>query len=156
MDNLFETLRAVVITLFAAIATYLDPIQGSLVGILALLLVNFAVGFVTGLIVQDENFSFKKFVCACGEGAFFLGILSFTYFLGEHNGNARETVLCISGITYIIIYCYSINILKNVKRWLIKDSPFKMFINMLYYILTVEFLKKFPAFEKYKNKTEEQ
>lgn len=156
MDNLFETLRAVVITLLAAIATYLEPIQGSLTDILALLLVNFAVGFITGLIVQDEKFSFKKFAIACGEGAFFLGLLSFTYFLGDHNGNGKETVSCISGISYIMIYCYGINILKNVKRWLIKDSPFKMFIDMLYYILTVEFLKKFPAFKNYKNKTEEQ
>ncbi len=158
MDNLFDTVKAIICTTIASLATYLAPIHGSLIGILALLLANFLIGLVTGLAVERESFSFVKFKEAAIEAAFFLGLLSFTYYLGEHNGNPKETVSCISAITYIIIYCYGINMLKNVRRWLISNSPFKMTIDMIYYILTIEFIKRFPAFDKYKqhiNKEEE-
>lgn len=152
MDNLFDTVKAILITTLAAIITYLEPIQGSLIGILALLALNFVVGLGTGYIVEHESFSFSKFKVAAFEGAFFLGLLSFTYFLGRQNGNPKETASCISAITYIIIYCYAINMLKNTRKWIInKDSSCKMVLDILYYILTVEFIKKFPAFDKYKD-----
>lgn len=155
MENIFDTVKAILITTFSAIATYIEPIQGSVIGILALLASNFGVGFVTGLVVEHESFSFTKFKVAACEGAFFLGLLSFAYFLGDHNGNPKETVSCISAMTYIIIYCYGVNMLKNARKWVTQDCAFKMVLDMIYYILTVEFIKKFPAFEKYKNKTEE-
>lgn len=155
MDNLFDTVKAILITTLAAAVTYLEPIQGLVVGILALLALNFGVGFVTGLVVEHESFSFAKFKVAACEGAFFLGLLSFTYFLGDHNGNPKETVSCISAMTYIIIYCYGVNMLKNARKWVIQECAFKMVLDMIYYILTVEFIKKFPAFDKYKKENTE-
>ncbi len=150
MESIFDAIRVIFITSLAALAAYLDPVSGALQSILGLLLINFIVGLFTGLIVEDESFSFKKFKAAVCEGAFFLGLISFTFYLGERNGNATETLYCVSAITYIIIYCYSVNVLKNVRMWLTKGSPSFSAVDMIYYILTIEFVKKFPAFDKFK------
>lgn len=159
MDNVLDVIRGVIISLLASLVAYLNPIAGAWQSLLMLLAINFLAGLFTGMIVQDESFSFKKFKSCVGEGALFLGLISFVYFLGERNGNQDETVLCVTAITYIIIYCYGLNILKNVRLWCEHGKSAYIAIDMLYYILSIEFIKRFPAFDKYKqqqiNKEEE-
>ena len=152
MDNLLDVIRGSIISFLAGIVAYLNPIAGAWQSLLMLLAINFLAGLFTGIIVQDESFSFKKFTSCVKEGAIFLGLISFVYFLGERNGNQEETVIGVTAITYTIIYCYGLNILKNVRLWCENGKSAYIAIDMLYYILSIEFIKRFPSFDKYKQK----
>jgi multisubunit Na+/H+ antiporter MnhB subunit len=71
------------------------------------------------------------------------------YWVGEHKGNPDGALQCVSFVTYSVIYFYSVNILRNVKSLLPSGTLGRRVISFLYYVVSVEFVKKIPYLATY-------
>ena len=91
---------------------------------------------------------------ACEAAIFFL-LVGAIYFIGERKGNAPEALQCISFVTYIVVYFYAMNILRNLMFIFPDNSSVWKVTHFLHYILSVEFVKKIPGLQNYINKANE-
>ena len=129
----------------AAALSYFAPLSDVFFAILILFAGNFAWGLISGILVNRERFIFKKAMTCILEIAAFYSILMAVFFVGDHMDQKQEATQAVSTITYALIYFYLVNILKNVTNVFPGSKTFKF----LYYLASVEFLKKIPYLEKY-------
>lgn len=134
---------------------YLNPLNGELQSLVALFAVNFFVGLLTGVIVNGESFSFKKAWKCIVECLTFLLLVCCIYFIGERKGDTAGALWCVSAVSYGVIYFYACNILRNLQQ-LFKEGtvPYKV-VSFLYYIVSVEFVKKIPYLSNYLNENKQ-
>lgn len=99
--------------------------------------------------IADKEFSFKK---ACKAGIFLGGylallmmIISTCLLMDVDDADTKEYT---SWVTWVMIYFYSVNILKNWK----KDQPENKVIAFLYWVLTVQFVNNIKYLKEYFNK----
>lgn len=152
-DTVWSLIKATIVSLFSYLAAYFLPIGPFIVVIITAFILNFFAGLAAGFIVQNESFLFKKAIHTLIEVAIYMVIVASAFFIGDKM-NDREAVLKgIYGVTYAFIYFYSVNILKNLRLLF----PCSRGINFLYFILSLEFIKKIPfmgdflKYEKQKN-----
>ena len=113
---MFEQARNVIVGIAVAILAYLKPIEGELWSLFLVFFLNFAFGYLSGMIAKGEDFSIKKaFRCIC-EAAVFFVLCASIYAVGRFKSNEAGALQCVSFITYVIIYFYATNILKNLKK----------------------------------------
>lgn len=146
-----DSIKNLLINVFFAIVAYLRPISGEINSLLFLFFINFVAGYLAAKLVQNEAFNIKKaFVCLV-HATVFVVFVTAIFFYGQQKGNEQEALQCISYVSLIILYAYSINILKNLKRIFPATTvPNKVF-SILYYVLAVEFIKQIPYLKNYEN-----
>lgn len=146
-----EKLQLFIVGVFSSLMAYLNPMTGELQSLLMLFAANFFVGLLTGILVNNESFSFKKAWKCVVECLTFLLLVSCIYFIGERKGEPDGALWCVSAITYAVIYFYSCNILRNLKALFRKESVPHKVVSFLYYLISVEFVKKIPYLNDYLN-----
>ena len=86
----------------------------------------------------------------------FYVIVLCVFVIGEKMGNKTGAMQCITGIVYAIVYFYSVNTLRNVR----KLFPESKTLNFLYYVLSLEAIKRIPYLRQFlqetDNKTKEE
>ncbi|MBQ3679829.1 MAG: phage holin family protein [Paludibacteraceae bacterium] len=138
-----------IVTIWLAVLSFLSPIKGDFIVLLTLFGANFFVGLLTALIVERGRFEFKKAWRCVVEAMVFFGLVAFIFVIG-HYKNAEEMALsCVSFITYSVFYFYTVNIIRNLRQFGRKGSPFTRCLNALYSLLTAEFVKNLPFLAKY-------
>ena len=140
-----ESIRNFIGFSFAAIAAYFNPIQDILSAVFYILVINFIVGLFSGLLVNKEPFSFKKAFYCFIEALVFLSLIAVIFFIGDKINNRSGALQCISGITYALIYFYSVNVFKNLKRLFPKNK----LIAFIYYVISIEFVDKVPYLKEF-------
>lgn len=143
MDNLFDTTRNILATVFSVAMAYFSPIEDMVFTIFFLFLVNCVVGMVAGMIVEREGFRLRKFVHCIAETLAFYLIVVCLFVVGRNMDNMEGALQAIGGVIYSILYFYSVNVLRNLCS-LFPDSRPLLF---LYYVVSFEFIKKLPALE---------
>lgn len=139
-----ETIKAAIVGAFSALAAYLSPISSVLFSILYVFLLNFAFGYLSGL-AKGESFSLRKAFTAVKEASIFFLVVASVYIIGEKMGDNKGALQCITAVTYAITYFYAVNIFKNLS----KLFPSSRGISFLYYVLSMEFIKKIPFMENF-------
>jgi len=94
------------------------------------------------------GFKGKKFALSFASAAVYLSIMIGVYAVGEHMDDINESLFLDKIITYVFIFFYIGDILKNLKLLLPNSMP----IAFLEFFFRLEFVKKIPHLEKFLNK----
>lgn len=143
-----EQVKNVIIGILLAILAYLEPIEGELQTLFLVFFLNFLFGYLSGM-VKGEDFSLKKAVVCIGHATVFFVLCAAVYVVGRLKGQMSGAVQCVSFITYLIMYFYGLNILRNCKKIFKEDTPPWHVVNVLYYILRFKFIEKIPYLSSY-------
>lgn len=141
MDNI----RGLIVCSLASLAAYFHPIQNVLIGIFWVFLLNFVFGLLAGLVRNKECFEFKKAFMCIIEACVFFVIIASVFFVGDYIGNKEGALQCVTSITYVLIYFYTVNIFKNLKLLFPNNKP----IAFIHYVISIEFVTKIPYLDKF-------
>lgn len=143
-----ENFKALVVCVFTGLMAYLNPISGDLISMLVIFLLNFCFGLLAAIIVNDEEFKFKKAFRCVSEATIFFLLVCAIFFIGKQKGNIDGALQCVSFVSYSVFYFYGVNMLRNLKLLF----PNSRAIAFLYDILSIEFAKKIPGLNNYLGK----
>ena len=149
-----EQVKNVAVGILLAIIAYLEPIQEELKTLFLVFFLNFLFGYISGM-VKGEDFSLKKALVCIGHATVFFVLCAAVYAMGRLKGQMSGAVQCVSFITYLIMYFYGLNILKNCKKIFKENTPPWHVVNALYYILRFKFIERIPLLSSYLDMSKE-
>lgn len=85
------------------------------------------------------------FVCC----AVFFVTVAALFIIGHFLHSDTEALFCVKWVCIAATYLFTTNILKNLRRMLVEDTPFYKLVDYAYYALTLGFVEKFPMFKRY-------
>lgn len=153
---MIDVIKTTVISFLSILFTYLDPVAGNLESLLCLFVLNFFVGYVTGMIKNNESFQMKKFLMALIWAMVILILICCFYFIGERNGNKAETLDFVRWVSLIAIWAFGCNILRNFRILSRGTGVYFDFFDALYTGISLEFIKKLPFLAKVKNNNKDE
>ena len=109
----WDIIKTAVAAFFGACIATLQPVHNAMLLLLIFAACDILFGILAGLIAARERFSFKKFILAAGYLLVYLGIVVMVYAVGKYQDDTQEALYVVKVITYVFIYFYSSNILKN-------------------------------------------
>lgn len=142
--NIIDTARTLIAGIISGVIVYFDPVAGKIESLLALFLVNFIVGYLTGKIMNKESFDMHKFKDCFFWGAVILVIICAFYFIGEHNGDKEGTIECLHVTILVAIWAFGTNILRNLCMLSRDNEPVHRFFYACFYWLSFEFVTQIP------------
>ena len=143
-----EQVKNMIAGIVLSILAYLEPIDGELKSLFLVFFLNFVFGYLSGM-VKGEDFSLKKALVCIGHAAIFFVLCASVYVIGKAKGQMAGAVQCVSFITYLVLYFYSLNILKNCKKIFKEDTAPWHVVNTLYFILRFKFIEQIPFLKDY-------
>ena len=143
-----EQVKNMIAGIVLSILAYLEPIDGELKSLFLVFFLNFVFGYLSGM-VKGEDFSLKKALVCIGHAAIFFVLCASVYVIGKAKGQMAGAVQCVSFITYLVLYFYSLNILKNCKKIFKEDTAPWHVVNTLYFILRFKFIEQIPYLRDY-------
>lgn len=146
-----EDLKTIVVVSLSSLMAYLSPINGILFAVTFAFVLNFFVGYLTGMRVSKESFDLKKAFSCVKEACVFFVIVASIYTIGEHLNNSNEAITSISIVTYVVLYFYAVNVFKNFRRLF----PATQWIAFCAWLISFEFMKKVPFLESFLNQRKE-
>ena len=153
---MIDKIKDIVWALILAVVAYLKPLQGEMSALFLLFFVNFLVGYFAGMIANNEEFNFKKAGRCILEALVFFALCTCIYAEGKLKGNEHGAMQCVSFVTYVIIYFYGVNIVKNLMKIFREGTiPYQIFA-FLYYILRFKFVEQIPYLKEYLNKSNQK
>lgn len=148
---MIEQAKNVVVGIIMAVLAYLSPIRGELWSLFLIFFLNFIFGYLSGMVASGEDFSFRKAFRCIGEATIFFVLCASIYVVGKFKDNEAGALQCVSFITYVIIYFYATNILKNLKKTFREGTSPWMIVAFLYYALRFKFIERIPFLADYMN-----
>jgi len=145
---MIEQIKNMAVGIVLSILAYLEPIDGELKSLFLVFFLNFVFGYLSGM-VKGEDFSLKKALVCIGHAAIFFVLCASVYVIGKTKGQMAGAVQCVSFITYLVLYFYSLNILKNCKKIFKEDTAPWHVVNTLYFILRFKFIEQIPYLKDY-------
>ena len=145
---MIEQIKNMAVGIVLSILAYLEPIDGELKSLFLVFFLNFVFGYLSGM-VKGEDFSLKKALVCIGHAAIFFVLCASVYVIGKAKGQMAGAVQCVSFITYLVLYFYSLNILKNCKKIFKEDTAPWHVVNTLYFILRFKFIEQIPYLKDY-------
>ncbi len=145
---MIEQIKNMAVGIVLSILAYLEPIDGELKSLFLVFFLNFIFGYLSDM-VKGKDFSLKKALVCIGHAAIFFVLCASVYVIGKAKGQMAGAVQCVSFITYLVLYFYSLNILKNCKKIFKEDTAPWHVVNTLYFILRFKFIEKIPYLKDY-------
>lgn len=149
--NGFDDIRILFVGMFSAICSFFAPITDYVFALTIVFLFDFLAGLISSILVNNEKFKFSKFRrCLIDIMVYFI-IITSIYAVGEFTHKPDGAIQCASGVMFVIIYYYAVNIFRNLTLLMPNNQP----INFIYYVLSFEILNKYPIlknFRDHKNK----
>jgi predicted Na+-dependent transporter len=153
-----EEFKTLIVVTLSALAAFLAPISGIIYSVVIVALLDFVLGLYVARKVMHEDFSFKKAWQWIKEAAIFFVTITCVLFVGQNlyppfrePGGLDGAINAILTITFALLYIYTVNIFKNLKRW----NPESRWIAFVYFIISIEFVKKVPFMEAFQKKEKE-
>lgn len=151
-----EQVKSMIVGIIIAVIAYLEPIQGELRSLFMIFFMNFLFGYLSGMVANGEEWNNKKALRCVGEATVFCVLCTAIYAIGRFKGQMSGAVQCVSFVTYVVIYFYGLNILKNCKKIFREGTAPWHVVSMLYYILRLKFVEKVPFLADYLNTIEKK
>ena len=152
---MIEQIKNVAVSIILAILAYLEPIEGELQTLFLVFFLNFLFGYLSGM-VKGEDFSLKKALVCIGHACIFFILCAAVYIIGRLKGQMSGAVQCVSFITYLIIYFYGLNILRNCKKIFKEKTAPYFVVDTIYYILRFKFIEHIPYLKDYLDTQKEE
>jgi len=147
----WDIIKTAVAAFFGACIATLQPVHNAMLLLLIFAACDILFGILAGLIAARERFSFKKFILAAGYLLVYLGIVVMVYAVGKYQDDTQEALYVVKVITYVFIYFYSSNILKNL-HLLMPDNPVIRFLD---YFIGLQFTRKVAWLEEFLKKEQQ-
>lgn len=144
MEGLYATIKTLIASIISSIIVYFDPVVGQIESLFGLFTLNFLVGYMTGKIINGEQFDLKKFRECYKWAAIILVIICTLYFIGERNGDREGTIQVLHIATLVAIWAFGTNILKNLCILSKGNEPAHKFFFACYYWISFDFVKRIP------------
>ena len=151
-----DRIKDIIVGVVLAILAYLKPIEGELLSLMIVFVLNFVFGYLSGMIAKGENFELKKAVVCIGHATVFFVLCAAIYVIGRLKGQMEGSVQCVSFISYLVLWFYGCNILKNLKQIFKKGTPPWYVVSFLYYLMRFKFIEKIPYLSDYLNYEEKE
>ena len=148
---MIEQIKHIVVTITLAVLAFLKPIECDLYSLLLIFFLNFLFGYLSGMVANNEEFNLRKALRCIGEAAVFFILCCSIYIIGRLKGEMTRAIQCVSFVTYIIIYFYALNVLKNLKKMFKKGTTPWFIVAFLYYVLRVKFIERIPFLSNFLN-----
>jgi hypothetical protein len=137
-----------VTTFCANIAALLFPIKNEILGLVILFAVNFIFGLLADL-SNHREWSFRKAFCFFRDAAVFFIVVASVYLLGYFKEEQDAVVQCVSFLTYVAIYFYGTNILRNARMVTQEGGTLFRILDFLYYILSMRVVQRNNCLNNY-------
>lgn len=148
MKKKMNDIRGYLIGTIWTFLSLLVPIRDFMIAMMVLFGLNLVFGIVAA-VFNGEEWSWKKFgmffVCC----AVFFVTVAALFIIGHFLHSDTEALFCVKWVCIAATYLFTTNILKNLRRMLVPDTPFYKLVEYAYYALTLGFVEKFPMFKKY-------
>lgn len=142
-----DEIKILFVGVFSAICSFFAPITDYVFALTIVFLFDFFAGLISSILVDNEKFKFRKFrKCLIDIMVYFI-LISSIYTVGKLTHKPEGAIQCASGIMFVIIYYYSVNIFCNLSVLMPNNQP----INFIYYLLSFEILNKYPILKKFRD-----
>lgn len=148
---MLDQVRNLIVGIVMSVLAYLKPLEGELWALFMIFVVNFIFGYLAGMIAKGEDFQFKKALRCVGEAAVFFFLCTCIYAVGHFKGEDHGALQCVSFITYVVIYFYTTNVMRNLKLMFRRDTPPWQITAFIYYLLRFKFIDRIPYLNEYLN-----
>ena len=152
MNSLIE-IKTLVVTIFGLLASMFAPIMDFMFAMMILLTLNLFFGIASAR-ANGEKWSWKKasmFIVFC---FLLFGTFACMFAVGHFLHNDNEAALCVKYVCFIAVWVFGTNILKNWRKMLYEGTAMYKFVDILLYVLTVQFVEKLPWVKKYQEEKE--
>ncbi len=136
-----DTIKIILATLISGFIAYLQPVHNAMIVLTIVFSADIVFGILADIFVNKMRFSPKKSLFAFITVAIYLSIVSSVYIIGERMGDSIESLYVVKTLTYVFIYFYVSNSIRNLKLLFPNNRVFKF----LDYLLGLEFLERIPA-----------
>lgn len=148
---MIDQARHIIAGIVLALLSYLSPIEGELWSLFIIFVLNFLFGYLSGMIANGEEWDNKKALRCIGEATVFFVLCAAVYAIGRFKGQMEGATQCVSFITYLVLYFYGINILRNMKKMFKQDTAPWQVVSFLYWLLRFKFIERVPWLMEYLN-----
>lgn len=153
---MINQVKDMLVGIVLAVLAYLKPIEGELWSLFLIFFLNFIFGYLSGMIANGEEWDNKKALRCVGEATVFFLLCMAIFVIGKTKGQIDGALQCVSFVTYVVIYFYGVNILRNCKKIFKEQSTPWMVVSFLYYVLRFKFIERIPYLSDYLNKGGEE
>lgn len=148
LDACISLLKSILVVLMTLFTNFFHPIHDFLLVVFILFILNFLYGLISDM-YQGGEFSLKKAFQSIWYVVGFMLLLFLAFGIGKKMRIDDESVISFtSWITWVVIYFYSINILRNWKE----IQPKNEVVSFLYWVLSVKFVEKIKHLGEYLKK----
>lgn len=141
-------LRHLVINIITAVMAFLSPIKDFMMALILLFGMNFICGVLAD-ILAGKDWSFRKAFTFIKHCFLLFGLAAFIYACGNYMHNQSGAIQCVSYISYLAIWIYSINIVRNMKLMCMEGTSMYKLLDIIYYIISVKIITKIPYLQEY-------
>lgn len=146
--------KDIVISFVIGVLAFLKPIEGEVWSLVVVFGLNFLFGYLSGMIAKGEDFSLKKAAVCVGHATVFFVLCFAIYGIGKLKGQEEGAMQCVSFFSYLIIYFYGLNILRNLRDMMREGTAPWQVIDACYYILRCKFVERIPGLREYLKRDE--
>lgn len=139
-----NTIREVITGILIALLAFIKPLEAELWTLFMIFFTNFLFGYLSDMIANNAEWDNKKAIRCVGEAALFYALCLVVFVTGKLKGQEEGALQCVSFITYVIIYFYGLNVLRNCKKIFIEETTPWYVVSFLYYVLRFKFIEKIP------------
>ena len=148
MSDFVTYVKAIIIGAISELLAFFAPIEGNFISLVWLFALNFLFGMLAD-VLAGRDFSMRKAISCITHATMFFALCASLYGIGYFQSmNAEVLHQCVSSFCWILIYCYSTNIVRNVRCMLRNDTPAYRAVDLLYNVLTLAFVKALPFMEE--------
>lgn len=148
---MIEQTRQIILGIVLGMLSFLKPIEGELSTLFLIFMMNFFFGYISGMIANGEDWNIKKAIRCLGEAAIFFLLCASIYAVGKFKEQEAGAIQTVSLVTYLIIYFYSCNVLRNCKKIFRENTAPWYVVSVLYWFLRFKFIESIPLLNEYLN-----
>ena len=148
---MIEQIKNIFVGIAIAVMAFLRPIEGELDSLVVVFFLNFFFGYLSGMIADHEDFNIKKALRCGAEATVFFVLCCAIFAIGKMKEQTQGALQCVSFITYVIVYFYTLNVLTNLKKIFRTDTTPWQVVAFLYYFLRCKFIERIPGLREYLN-----
>ncbi len=144
MNDFITFIKAAIIGVLSELLAFFAPIEGNFIALVWLFGLNFLFGLLSD-VLRGRDFSMRKAITCITHAAMFFALCASLFGIGYFQNVCEEMLnQCVSSFCWILVYCYSTNIVRNIRSVLRCDTPAYKAMDLLYSTLTLAFVKALP------------
>lgn len=136
-----------------AVFTLLSPIQNFMYAMALLFGINFMFGLVAA-IVNKEGWSTRKALWFFVYCAIFFVTACALFIIGHLMDEKQQAIAVVKILCFCAVYIFGTNIFRNWRNILQPGSTWYKFVDLIYYVLSIKFIEKFPLVKKWQEEKE--